>query len=64
MSEEAQLPTTRELAAALVSLNIQELEARVYQANAGLHILQVQLQAAKLRAPQEVDRLAQSMEQQ
>lgn len=55
-------PSTRELAAALVSLGIQELEGRVHQANASLHILQTQLQAARLRAPYEVARLARDME--
>ena len=55
-------PSVRELAAALVSLGIQELEGRVHQANASLHILQTQLQAARLRAPVEVARLASEME--
>lgn len=55
-------PSTRELAAALVSLGIQELEGRVHQANASLHILQTQLQAARMRAPVEVARLTREME--
>ena len=66
MSEEVQEegvePSQRDMAAALVTLNIQELEARVHQAHAGLQILQVQLQAARLRAPMEIERLAQGMQ--
>lgn len=63
--EEAQQPhetTTREMAAALVSLGIQEMESRIHQAQAGLYILQTQLQAARLRAPYEVERLSRDME--
>jgi hypothetical protein len=62
VAETPEAPTSRELAAALVSLGIQELEGRVHQANAALHILQTQLQAARLRAVVDVERLAQGME--
>lgn len=62
VAETPEAPTARELAAALVSLGIQELEGRVHQANAALHILQTQLQAARLRAVVDVERLAQGME--
>jgi hypothetical protein len=58
----AEQPSTREMAAALVSLGIQEQEGRVHQANAALHVLQVQLQAARVRAPFEIERLARDME--
>ena len=59
MSEETQAapPTNRELAQAMVAVQLQELEARVAQAFASLQILQIQLQGARIRAPQDVERL-------
>ena len=60
MSENALSP--REMAAAMVATGIQEQEARVQQATAALQILQMQLTAARLRAPFEVERLAREME--
>ena len=61
MSEEQTLPSVREMAAALVQIRINELEARVAQAFANMQVLQIQLQAAKMRAPQEVERLVGEM---
>jgi hypothetical protein len=64
MSEtvEATGPSPRELAAAIVALNIQEQEAGVARAQAQAQMLSVQLAAARLRAPFEVARLARDME--
>jgi hypothetical protein len=55
-------PSVREMAAALVTLGIQEQEGRVHQASVALNMLQVQLQAARIRAPMEIERLAREME--
>ena len=54
-------PSIRDVAAALIALNIQEKEAQVYQAQAQLQMLQVNLQAAKIRASFEVERLVKQM---
>ena len=54
-------PSVRDLAAALVTKQLQSLEAQVQQAYAAMQISQIKLQAAKLRAPHDVERLVQEL---
>lgn len=58
---EPSVPSVREMAAAIVALGIQGMEAQLYQAQIQVQMLQTQIQAARIRAPLEVDRLAREM---
>jgi multidrug resistance efflux pump len=54
-------PSVRDLATALIDRQLYSLEAQVKQAFASMQISQIKLQAAKLRAPHDIERLVAEM---